>query len=205
MEESRGEPVEAQVDALERERIIRIVYRPPSDPQRRRHTSWLKWASAGTPPEDFGAVERATLMPLDHPVNAVAAAASPLTEDIVRASGGRIEPVAMDPSSLRSQHTFSAVPGIQFDYIHSGLGQTIVYDVSDEQDAFVLGADGYFHLVARTGSKRVTVPVHESNVAINNLLWMQNFEKVIVVVRLPNENEHAAIGAIGFWKKSRTP
>lgn len=39
-----------------------IVYRPTDDPQGRRHTSWLRWASAGEPRKDFGKIESVFLI-----------------------------------------------------------------------------------------------------------------------------------------------
>lgn len=44
----------------------RIVYVPNTDPEKRRHTSWLKWASAGEPPEDFGVIESLKKIKKEH-------------------------------------------------------------------------------------------------------------------------------------------
>ena len=62
---------------------LRVVYIPPSDPQRRRHTSWLRWASAGPMPGDFGSI----------------ISLGPIVKD-AHADGPKVEPVFMDASSV---------------------------------------------------------------------------------------------------------
>ena len=42
--------------------LIRIVYRPKDDPEGRRHTSWLRWNTAGKPPKDFGTIESVSVV-----------------------------------------------------------------------------------------------------------------------------------------------
>ena len=44
-------------EAADNRPMLRIIYRPKDDPQARRHTSWVRWETAGEPPRDFGIVE----------------------------------------------------------------------------------------------------------------------------------------------------
>lgn len=55
----KNKDLESKIEEIEKP-THRVIYRPKDDPQRRRHTSWIRWVAAGKPPKDFGEIEKIT-------------------------------------------------------------------------------------------------------------------------------------------------